>query len=107
MASGPLAARGPPADDTTSVRAGPGFGWIGLAFEGMQAMHVLWPRDPDSVKGVKIEREAAARVWRFAAPYRAMVVGFLLAVVVQALLVNSTHSTLETMARPIIDASWS
>ncbi len=49
-------------------------------------MMMLWPRDPDSVKGVKIERAAAARVWRFASPYRAKVAGFLLTVIAQALL---------------------
>ncbi len=52
----------------------------------MMGMHAIWPRDTDSVKGVKIERAAAARVWRFAAPYRSMVVGFLLAVIGQAVL---------------------
>ncbi len=52
----------------------------------MQQMMALWPRDRDSLKGAKIEKEAAARVWRFAAPYRGMVVGFLVAVVGQAAL---------------------
>lgn len=45
------------------------------------AMHMLWPRDPDSVKGAKIERESARRVWRFASPYRKQIAGFLLAVI--------------------------
>ena len=52
----------------------------------MMAMHMMWPRDRDSYKGAKIERESAARVWRFASVYRRMVVGFLIAVVGQALL---------------------
>ncbi|MGB5756772.1 MAG: ABC transporter ATP-binding protein, partial [Acidimicrobiales bacterium] len=54
--------------------------------ESMMAMHMMWPRDPDSVKGSRIERESAARVWRFARPYRTQVVGFLASVVLQAVL---------------------
>ena len=50
------------------------------------AMHMMWPRDPDSVKGSRIERESAARVWRFARPYRPQVLGFLASVVLQAVL---------------------
>ncbi len=46
----------------------------------MMQMH-MWPRDRDSVKGAKIEREAAARVWRFAQPYRSKVIGFMVTVV--------------------------
>lgn len=38
------------------------------------------------MKDAKITRESAARVWRFASPYRPMVVGFLGTVIVQALL---------------------
>jgi len=49
-------------------------------------MHMLWPRDPKSVEGARIERETAARVWRFARPYRLPVIGFLSAVIVQAVL---------------------
>ena len=49
-------------------------------------MHMLWPRDGDAVKDVKIERAAALRVWRFAQPYRWMVAGFLLATIGQAVL---------------------
>ncbi len=45
------------------------------------AMHMIWPRDPDSVKGAKIERGSARRVWRFARPYRQQIVGFLVAVI--------------------------
>ncbi len=47
-------------------------------------MQAIWPRDRESMKGAKIEREAAARVWRFASPYRGMVLGFLVAVIGQA-----------------------
>ncbi len=50
----------------------------------MNQMMMMWPRDRSSMKGAKIEREAAARVWRFAQPYRGMVVGFLVAVIAQA-----------------------
>ncbi|MFW2382408.1 MAG: ABC transporter ATP-binding protein [Acidimicrobiales bacterium] len=38
------------------------------------------------MKGAKLDRESAARVWRFARPYRGMVMGFLLTVIAQALL---------------------
>jgi len=49
-------------------------------------MHMLWPRDGEAVKDAKIERDAALRVWRFARPYRWMVLGFLLATMGQAVL---------------------
>lgn len=49
-------------------------------------MRQIWPRDREGLKDAKIERESAARVWRFAAPYRRMVLGFLVAVVAQAVL---------------------
>lgn len=49
-------------------------------------MHMLWPRDPDSVKDVTIGRESAARVWQFAGAYRSPVAGFLTTVVLQAVL---------------------
>lgn len=52
----------------------------------MMQMHMMWPRDRSELQGARIEREAAARVWRFASPYRGMVVGFLIAVVAQAAL---------------------
>ena len=38
------------------------------------------------MKDAKLDRTAAARVWRFAGPYRGMVLGFLLTVIAQALL---------------------
>ena len=50
------------------------------------AMHMMWPRDAKSVEGVKLERESAARVWRFAQPYRPQVVGFLATVILDSLL---------------------
>lgn len=50
------------------------------------SMHMLWPRDADSVKGVQIGAETAARIWRFASPYRGQVFGFLSAVILQAVL---------------------
>ncbi len=52
----------------------------------MMAMHSMWPRDRDSVKGARITKESAARVWRFAHPYRSMVIGFLVTVTAQAAL---------------------
>lgn len=38
------------------------------------------------MKDAKLSRESAARVWRFASPYRVLVLGFLGAVIVQAVL---------------------
>ncbi|NNF54226.1 MAG: ABC transporter ATP-binding protein [Acidimicrobiales bacterium] len=52
----------------------------------MMSMHSLWPRDRESMKDAKIDRDSARRVWRFARPYRGMVVGFLVTVIAQALL---------------------
>lgn len=52
----------------------------------MMHMQALWPRDRDAVEGARIEREAARRVWAFASPYRTQIIGFLVAVVAQALL---------------------
>jgi ATP-binding cassette, subfamily B, bacterial len=52
----------------------------------MMAMHMMWPRDAKSVEGIRLERESAARVWRFAKPYRGQVLGFLSTVVLQAVL---------------------
>ncbi len=52
----------------------------------MMAMHMMWPRDPETVKWVQIERRSAARVWNFAKPYRNQVLGFLAAVILQAVL---------------------
>jgi ATP-binding cassette subfamily B protein len=52
----------------------------------MMAMHMMWPRDPSSVEGVRVGRESAARVWRFATPYRTQVLGFLASVILQAVL---------------------
>lgn len=49
-------------------------------------MMMLWPRDRESMADARIDRASAARVWRFARPYRGVVVGFLITVVVQAVL---------------------
>ncbi|MEM7272270.1 MAG: ABC transporter ATP-binding protein [Actinomycetota bacterium] len=49
-------------------------------------MRMTWPRDPGSVRDVQIGRESAARVWRFAGPYRSTVAGFLVTVMLQAVL---------------------
>ncbi len=52
----------------------------------MMSMHMMWPRDRDSYRDAKIDRESAARVWKFAKPYRGMVLGFLVAVIAQSAL---------------------
>ncbi|MEM9652165.1 MAG: ABC transporter ATP-binding protein [Actinomycetota bacterium] len=52
----------------------------------MMSTRTPWPRDATAVKDARIERESAARVWRFAGPYRPQVAGFLITVVVQAVL---------------------
>jgi ATP-binding cassette, subfamily B, bacterial len=52
----------------------------------MFEMHALWPRDRDSVRDVRVQAAAARRVWQFAQPYRWLVAGFLVTVVVQATL---------------------
>ena len=52
----------------------------------MFEMMALWPRDRESVREARIEAAAARRVWRFASPYRWLIAGFLVAVIVQALL---------------------
>jgi len=52
----------------------------------MMAMHMMWPRDPKSVEGAKVDKESARRVWRFASPYRSLVFGFLATVVASAVL---------------------
>ncbi len=49
-------------------------------------MRAAWPRDREKVADAKIDKESAQRVWRFASPYRRQVVGFLVTVVIQALL---------------------
>jgi ATP-binding cassette subfamily B protein len=40
--------------------------------------------DPDAVKGTRLERALVRRVWRFARPYKAMLVGFLITIVLEA-----------------------
>ena len=41
--------------------------------------------DPSAVKGAKLERQLVSRVWRFARPYRPMLIGFLATIVLEAL----------------------
>ena len=48
--------------------------------------HSLRPSDASAVKGVKINRNALRRAWSFAGPYRGMIVLFLVAIVVSAIL---------------------
>ncbi|MDH3683189.1 MAG: ABC transporter ATP-binding protein/permease [Acidimicrobiia bacterium] len=50
------------------------------------AMHMMWPRDKSSVEGARIDRESALRIWRFAAPYRSLVAGFLFTVILGSVL---------------------
>jgi ATP-binding cassette, subfamily B, bacterial len=42
--------------------------------------------DPAAVEGVKVSRTVLVRVWRFAAPYRGAIFGFLAVIVVSSLL---------------------
>lgn len=49
-------------------------------------MHMLFPRDANSVKGVAINGESVRRVWHFAGPYRLTIVGFLATVILQSML---------------------
>ncbi len=48
--------------------------------------HVLSRNDPDAVRDVRLRRAAVRRAWTFARPYRATIVGFLAAIVVDAVL---------------------
>lgn len=48
--------------------------------------HHMMPRDTDAIKGAKIGRHAARRVWTFARPYRGTIAVFLGAILVAALL---------------------
>jgi ATP-binding cassette subfamily B protein len=51
----------------------------------MRMMH-MWGRDPDDVKGVKVGAGTRRRVLQFARPYRGMIAGFLLTIVVSSVL---------------------
>ena len=51
----------------------------------MRMMH-MWGRDPDDVKGVKVAAGTRRRVLQFARPYRWMIAGFLLTIVVSSVL---------------------
>ena len=48
--------------------------------------HHLMPRDADTVKGARLARGTARRVWQFARPYRGTIAVFLAAILVAALL---------------------
>ena len=48
--------------------------------------HHMMPRDTDAVKGAKLGRHTARRVWTFARPYRGTIAVFLGAILVAALL---------------------
>ena len=48
--------------------------------------HMMLPGDSDAVKGARLNRGALRRVWTFARPYRASINGFLLTIVLSALL---------------------
>jgi ATP-binding cassette subfamily B protein len=45
----------------------------------------LRPRDTDAVKGKRVERASVRRAWQFARPYRTIIVWFLVAILVSAL----------------------
>jgi ATP-binding cassette subfamily B protein len=48
--------------------------------------HHMLPRDTDAVKDATLARDTARRVWQFARPYRITIVGFLVSIIVAALL---------------------
>ncbi len=52
----------------------------------MMAMHMMWPRDASSVKEARLDRNSLRRIWRFARPYRGLIIGFLATIVVEAVL---------------------
>jgi ATP-binding cassette subfamily B protein len=45
----------------------------------------MFGTDPESVKGASMDRELMKRVWQFAQPYRGMLNGFLLTIVLEAI----------------------
>ena len=48
--------------------------------------HMMLPGDSDAVKGARLNKHALRRVWTFARPYRASINGFLVTIVLTALL---------------------
>jgi ATP-binding cassette subfamily B protein len=54
----------------------------------MQRMNAHWMlgSDPDAMKGAGLQRGLVKRVWRFARPYRGMLAGFLLIIVLEAII---------------------
>ncbi|MFM8563561.1 MAG: ABC transporter ATP-binding protein [Acidimicrobiia bacterium] len=46
--------------------------------------HMMMPSDAQAVKGRKLDRSTVRRVWDFARPYKASIVGFLLSILVAA-----------------------
>jgi ATP-binding cassette subfamily B protein len=49
-------------------------------------MHGMMGSDPTAVRGVKLNREVLARVWRFARPYRGLLAAYLGVIVASALI---------------------
>ena len=47
--------------------------------------HMMMPRDTDAVRGAKVSARELRRVWRFARPYRAAIIGFLVSILLAAL----------------------
>ena len=43
--------------------------------------HMMMPGDSEAVKGRKIDRTSMSRVWVFARPYKAAIIGFLLSII--------------------------
>lgn len=48
--------------------------------------HMMLPGDADAVKGVRMKRDSLRRAWRFSAPYKWHITGFLAAIVAAAVL---------------------
>ena len=42
---------------------------------------MMLPGDADAVKGARMKRDSLRRAWRFSAPYKWHIVGFLVAIV--------------------------
>jgi len=47
--------------------------------------HMMMPRDTDAVRGAKVSVRELRRVWRFARPYRPAIIGFLVSILLAAL----------------------
>src|SRR5215831_20954481 len=61
---------------------------IRLPFPSMRHMgpHNMLGTDPASVRNAHVDRHLVRRVWRFARPYRIMLIAFLVTIVLEALI---------------------